>query len=72
MHDDAVGDVVYIMVYDTDLSLGGKVASYQIEVNFDYTVQANKEVFMTINLLKGAEKLKPPVKPMTPPKVIPP
>ena len=30
--DKKLGDLVYMTVYDTDLSLGGKVVIYQIEV----------------------------------------
>ncbi len=30
--DIKLGDVVYMTVYDNDLSLGGKVVIYQIEV----------------------------------------
>jgi hypothetical protein len=56
MHDNKLDDIVYMTVYDTDLSLGGKVATYQITVEFENSNFINKDVFVTLNLLKGAEK----------------
>ena len=56
IHDNKLDDIVYMTVYDTDLSLGGQVATYQITVEFENSNFINKDVFVTLNLLKGAEK----------------